>query len=702
MPYRLVALCILLLSAAIPASGIPLSPALTVLSPAAEQYRVGAFRGSYESALKAPESPERTFLLGMAAWRTAQWETAVALLAKAADSYPLLADFALYHGADALCRLNRFDEAIPLLQRLRIEYPDSPLLRRALKLTADAQIGRKDYRSALAMYQYFITRYPAGQDSIAASFQLAFCREELGDRDAAVARYRAIWRDYPASPFAERADEALRRLAADGVAVPPYTPDELLQRGNTLYSLRRYPQALAVFDAISSAQPAEFRRRVSLKRGLAQYRARRYRDAEKTLAGLDGGPLAGSDADEIAFWHARALDRTGRKDEALATYRRVVETWPRSSLADDALLYAASVLKGRGRWDDARAMLDRIVATYPDCGLKQTALWQSGWAAYQAKEYPAAVAAFTKLTSSGGYREKALYWSGRAHQAAGEPDAATQCYTALRTEFPLGYYTLQYLSTNPATPSQPLITGDLIDLIPQTQPLERAAALIALGMYDEAHLELAVVKKRNRARGRQTMAIVRMYLEMGDYSGAAGVLRQEPPRQMDQDNLYVWGINYPDAFRSEIARFAAANGLDPSLVFALVRAESRFSPRAKSPVGARGLMQLMPATARAVDGSVTDPDRLYQPEVNLRLGTRHLKGLLDYYNGNIVPVIASYNAGSGNVDRWLKEFGAMDRSEFIENIPFPETRDYVKKVLVGREIYRRLYLTAPTVATRSN
>jgi soluble lytic murein transglycosylase len=193
-----------------------------------------------------------------------------------------------------------------------------------------------------------------------------------------------------------------------------------------------------------------------------------------------------------------------------------------------------------------------------------------------------------------------------------------------------------------------------------------------------------------------------MYLEMGDFSGAAAALRQDPPRRMDKDNLHVWGINYPAAFRHEISRLSAANGLDPSLVFALVRAESRFSPRATSPVGARGLMQLMPATARAIDKVAADPDRLYQPELNLRLGTRHLKDLIDRYDGNLVPVIASYNAGAGNVDRWLKAFGGMDQSEFIENIPFPETRDYVKKVLAGREIYRRLYLPATTVATREN
>ncbi|HEY6837431.1 MAG TPA: lytic transglycosylase domain-containing protein, partial [Geobacteraceae bacterium] len=125
-----------------------------------------------------------------------------------------------------------------------------------------------------------------------------------------------------------------------------------------------------------------------------------------------------------------------------------------------------------------------------------------------------------------------------------------------------------------------------------------------------------------------------------------------------------------------------------------IKAESSFSPTALSPVGAVGLMQLMPATAAIVldgKGNKGGADRLTRPEVNIRAGVKHLKDLLALYDGNPVAAIAAYNAGAGNVNKWRKRFGALPPDQFIESIPFGETREYVKRVLATADIYNRLY-----------
>jgi soluble lytic murein transglycosylase len=123
-----------------------------------------------------------------------------------------------------------------------------------------------------------------------------------------------------------------------------------------------------------------------------------------------------------------------------------------------------------------------------------------------------------------------------------------------------------------------------------------------------------------------------------------------------------------------------------------MRAESAFAPSATSPVGARGLMQLMPKTAAMVmHEKKLEPEKLYDPELNIRLGTKHLRELIDKYGGNQTAVIASYNAGAHNVNRWLKTYANLKGEEFIESIPFGETRDYVKKVLAVAALYKRLY-----------
>ena len=151
---------------------------------------------------------------------------------------------------------------------------------------------------------------------------------------------------------------------------------------------------------------------------------------------------------------------------------------------------------------------------------------------------------------------------------------------------------------------------------------------------------------------------------------------------------------YPLAFRELVAGNAAESKIAESLIYSIMRAESNYSPSALSPAGAVGLLQVMPATAAAIAKSGSDKGislRLTRPEFNIRLGVKHLKDLLEIYDGNLVMAVAAYNAGSGNVGRWIKRFGKLPKDLFIENIPFPETREYVKNVLVGIEIYKMLY-----------
>jgi soluble lytic murein transglycosylase len=142
-----------------------------------------------------------------------------------------------------------------------------------------------------------------------------------------------------------------------------------------------------------------------------------------------------------------------------------------------------------------------------------------------------------------------------------------------------------------------------------------------------------------------------------------------------------------------VAQNAAANALSEGLVYALIRAESGFSPTIKSHAGAIGLMQMMPTTAKltAREKGAFNPQRLTNPEYNIRLGTRHLRDLMKEYDGDVVHVAAAYNAGGAAVERWRKSMKGLKQDEFIESIPYQETRDYVKKVYASAAIYRQLY-----------
>ncbi len=665
------------------------------LATCARQMKEKNYAAARDTALQAPEGGVRDFLAGIASYRSAQWEDASRYLARAVSGFPLLADYALYYQAQALKKLDKGNDALAPLQNLLNNYSDSPLLRTAEILRAEILYDSRDFPGALRAYQGFIEKYPSGSDALAALYKSALCREQLGEMPAAVTALRTIRLKYPAADVAAKAETDLQRLAAKGFPSASYSPDELFTLGTTLYDLRKYNQAVKTFAAIPP-QPdnPSFNWRVALKTGQALMKARRYKDAEQTFRDLLKSAPRNDIAIEARYRLAAVLDKSGRDEEAVATFVSLAESNPNSDMADDALLNAAFIRKFQRKEQEELALLQKLLHDYPASDLKQGALWESGWAAYRSGDFATATAYFKQLTDSDTQRDKALYWYGRALQARGDAAGAQAAFARLQDEFPLGFYALTYRKDAKLPNVAPLaLSGKPGDLLPFPEGYARAKALIAFGLYEEAGKELVSARKKVTSRQKALPGLARLYLEMEDYHGALALYRQEQPRRLTKDNLPVWGIVYPLAYQEAVSKSARTNGVPEWLVYAIIRAESSFLPTALSPVGAMGLMQVMPATATAVAGTSakSDPATLYLPEVNITLGVKHLKDLLVLYNGDLVAAVAAYNAGAGNVNRWKKSFGGLRRDEFIESIPFGETREYVKKVMAGAEIYNMLY-----------
>lgn len=678
---RFIAAAVILFSATLPASAITLKNVDPTLAVAAERMKVKDFQGAHDAALKSSEKGARAFLLGMSSIKLELWEEAASQLATAAESYPLLADYALYNQGLALSKLGRADQALLPLYKLVKEYPDSRLLRPALSLYGDTMAAAGHPKEALDVYMLFIERYPSGSDSISALFGSALCREKLGDPKSAATTLRAVWLNYPASPLAEKAAAELQRLAAAGTPVDPYTSAELFKRGNTLGDVGRYKQAADAYAAISLAgESEEFAQKVRLKMGQAQLKARRYHDAQATLKEVVQKGAGSSAAQEASYNLGKVLDKMGKPDEAFDLYLKLAEN-KRSAVADDALREAAYVRRFQRKWAEAAQLFRRYLTEHPE-QKTSSVLWDTAWSSYQSRDYQAAATTLRKLAERDEMREKALYWLGKSLIATGDANGAEAAFAALAAEYPFGYYTLlcNRWCEQSAFPSPP---KSLTEALPMPAGYEREKALIAFGLYDEAVRELKARKAKN------TFGIARLYLEMGNYNGAYHTMASEKLKRNGTDSTSVWGLNYPLAYRDDVAKNAVANALPESLVYAIMRSESNYLPSALSPVGAVGLMQIMPATAETI--SKGDGSRLTRPELNIKLGTKHLRDLLVQHDNNLTLVIAAYNAGSGNVRKWQKALGNLPKDEFVESIPFGETREYVKKVVTAMELYQRLY-----------
>ncbi|GAM11507.1 soluble lytic murein transglycosylase [Geobacter sp. OR-1] len=716
-----VASLLLLLFLSVPASGMksrlfPL-PADTV-APAADLLRSKDYTGAARLAKAAPAGGARDFIAGVASYRAKEWEEASNHLQAAAKSFPILADYALYFQARSLNALKRYDDALIPLQELLKLYPDTPVKRQAMILLADTLYEQNNFKAATSAYQKFIETYPSGSDALNAQYRIALCREALGEPASAAKILRTLWLTSPASTQAAAAKDDLKRLTAAGSPPETYTGEELFRRASTLLDLKKYSQAVTAFkDIPRSGQSKEFINRLDLKYGQAVYRSRNYRDAEDIFAKTAATTKNPAQAAEAVYWIARCRDKCDRHEEAVKTFLQVPDRWPKANEADNAILEAALITKSDQQWSETLSLLQRLLKEYPDSNLKKQAWWEAGWSGYKLRDLQTAGYYFAKLAECDPNRDRALYWLSRVRALSGDGQGAQAAYATLLRDFPMSFYALANTggdeNRDPGHPDKaklPAITGDTLETLPLPVNNDRIKALITFGLYEEARKELTIAKAKTTDVVK-LLGIARLYLEMEDYNGAYNLVGRDPGKFAAKDLRQTLALQFPRPFQESAAKHAGSNNLPLALVYAVIKAESSFSPAAVSPAGAVGLMQLMPSTAAMLEGAgrKTLPlERLKEPELNIGFGTRHMKDLITQYNTNIVAVIASYNAGGGTVNRWLQRFGTLPADEFIEQIPYGETRDYVKKVLTSAAIYARLYgmdlngLSLPLPATPFN
>lgn len=334
--------------------------------------------------------------------------------------------------------------------------------------------------------------------------------------------------------------------------------------------------------------------------------------------------------------------------------------------------------------------------------------WDKGWAAYARGDLATAKKLFRFIADTYAHpnvRRQSEYWYARTVERQGGKEEATAIYRKLAAAPYADLYAEHAIARGApraAVAGNPLEkkSADWGELADRDMPdeLKLAYELTALSAMRDASLEIRKNMKPSNVRFAEAL--------MADVHNAAGnklamyrSLRRAWPQlaTVEQDSVPAYFIRmyYPLKYSDAIEERAKERDLDPNLVRALILQESYYNPAAKSPVGATGLMQLMPPTAREHAGRLGisfAASRLTNPEVNIRLGTFHLRMLIDLFRGNQYLVIASYNAGQGNVMKWRRGAPRRPMDEFIESIPFQETRNYVKRVTMLKSAYSRLTL----------
>jgi soluble lytic murein transglycosylase len=656
------------------------------------------------------------YLLGHVHLKLGAYKEAAGYFERAREVLPAVSDYALYNQGLAEAGSGRIEEARRAFTALLGGEPGSRLHPHATFQRAEAAFAAEAWEVARLDYERLLGAWPAFKERPAANLRLGRMAEAGGDESRALASYRAAVLSGPAH---QAAGEALERLDALRARLTPRQPlwsaEEALRLGRAWIAVGRPREALEAFEvALSRTRGALLRGRASLGAAKAEVAMGRRAGAAKRLGDLIRRSPRHPDAAEAHYEMGRALWNIDRRAEARTVLRRLLNQYRPSPFSEQAFYILGRLYAEQGWYARSAKAFRELDAAYPDGELAREGLWRMGWNAYSRGRFGEAAAAFRRALARlapTDWEDEVLYWLARTDERSGRRTRALGRYRELSERYPHTYYgqqaagRLNHLGESASGGRgelSPARAGPDLSHLSDTFPiedmkaswrLERALELAAMGFRSDAKRELAKAEAA-LTRGRTpnpdlSLSLGALYHQAGLFELAIrrlnGPFAEMDPKEVLGLSRRFWELYYPRPFRELIERASADNGLESALVLGLIRQESAFRAGAVSPAGAVGLMQVLPVR-RDKDG-----EALFDPEVNLARGTSHLAGLLKRYDGRLVDALVAYNAGVHRLKRWRRRFKGLDEDEFIEAIPFTETRTYVKRVLRNAALYRMLY-----------
>lgn len=639
-----------------------------------------------------------------------------------ATSDPVLGGYALLLQGRAQLALRRSAEAKFSAEQLLKVEPKDYLRESAYLLMADVSEAAGDSAAEMRALQG-----AAGMKPVTGAplyLRLGRAAKQAGDRAAARGAFRTVVYEFALSPEAMDGEAELA-LLADPDAPPNRDTVALnLGRGEQLYTVKRFTDARKVFDAVRPLAIGAERDLVALRIAQCDLGLKKFAVARTELQPLVDHSDRGIDANYAILSVLRGL---GRKEEFVSETRRFVTTFADSPLAESALNDLGSFHIIDNDDADAAQVFAEMYRRYPWGANAERAAWRSGWWAYTRGDYAETIRvfddAFSRFAHSD-YRSAWSYWAARARQQTRQRDAAADGFRRVIALYQNSYYgreagrALQAITgTSSATvkrarfdaPAARSYLAAPLSIAPGEPPPNGPliTRLLEIGLYDEAIGEL---KRAERERGSSpliTASLAYAWNRKGELRTAINLMKRAYPQFMAAGGetlpAEIRRVIFPMAYWDLIQKYAAGHNLDPHLMAALITQESTFQADIKSGANAWGLMQILPSTGRSYATKVgVKPwrvSKLTSPDVNIRIGMAYFADLVKDYGG-VVGALVAYNAGGSRYRKWVQEYPGADRDEFIDNIPFFETQNYLKRILGTADDFRALY--PRTLATRGH
>ncbi|MFN7942110.1 MAG: lytic transglycosylase domain-containing protein [Thermoanaerobaculia bacterium] len=649
-------------------------------------------------------------LLGLIAQVRGESREALPLLS--GPGLPELEDWRLFALAEAAAADGKIAAAEEALGTLLAATPDSPLRAPVTARLAELAWQRRDAAAALARIA------EARREAYPLEVQVRCERlawqigRATANRDAARSAARRLLVLAPLEAAKLGVAEALRPASGAFDWAANFSSAELEQRATALLAADLADNALGALAAVPPAARdfawslLEARALTAAGHGvqaLANLTTVSAADAlgearlawTRAMAAVDAGTARRGQGSLGA--NARAYFRSVARGEL----ERVVAAGADRDLARDALRLLFVDLLADDRFDEALARLTQLRALDPADRSGSRPLWEKGWEEYRAANFSGAIGVWSELFAldpASNFGRSARYWTARAYEKLHETERADEIYRELAAADTTDFYADQAALRRAGGAAIGERAAVEREAWPESREIRRSRLLTDLGLDAFAATELALV--RDRADGRAATALDGLILaRQGDRRESLRLLRKAFPDLATAHQAAVpaeaLALFYPLDFREPVARYAVAARLPVPLVFGMIHQESAFDASAKSRSGARGLMQLMPATGRELARRLGMPfslARLNDPDYSVRLGTTYFRQVLDAFHGNVELALAAYNGGPGRIRRlWQASGGDSEIDRFVEQLGVEESRNYVKRILVLANSYRKLY-----------
>jgi soluble lytic murein transglycosylase len=637
---------------------------------------------------------------GVEAFGAGDYARALTLVSGSQLAKSDLREWAAYYRGLAELKLARAGDARSTFAGIRGREVRGHLAVAAALGEAEAAEAIGAHTAAIAIYEELAGDKAAISEEVLA--RLGRAALAAGDRRKAAAAFIRVHYEFPLTDAAMEAATAIESLQ-DVIERTGYAAD--LGRAAILFGARRYAEARDAYAALRDHVGANDRELVELRIAESDFFLGRH---QAVLTGLAPFLEDASRKAEARFFHLSAVRDLGRHDEYVALTQALVRDFPDSSWSEEALNNLGTHYILTNRDDLAASVFGELYQKYPTSSRAERAAWKHGWWSYKNGEYAEAIRTFESAAKSfprSNYRPSFLYWAARAHAKLGAGPQAESRLRIVYADYGSSYYGRLAVLKLPDSVQRAVAAG----MVPASaeapagrpEPpasIETIRVLLANGLYDDAIGELRFAQRRWGTSPALEATIAWAYNQKGDLRLAITLMRRAYPQHLTATGAElpaeILQVIYPLTYWDSIRKHSAARNLDPYLVAALIAQESTFDPKIRSAANAYGLMQVIPATGRRLARSLGirrfRTTLLTDPEINLRMGTLYFSRLIQQFGGTHYA-LASYNAGENRVVRWKAERPGVEQDEFIDDIPFPETQNYVKRILGTAEDYRALY-----------